>query len=183
MNSLLSVEPALTAAGFVGFWNTNVTAGRSRLDEGAAALLAGNPSLAGEHLPMEVALGRIHTDDKGWVFERIRRVRQTGGSFSAEFRVVTETGIRWVLNRGTLVPDDSGRMQGQGAYIDTTDAHSDVFMPAASLNHVVEDPLIAAADRCLEMHSTLKRGDYPDLRRLTEMLLVGFGRSLALRRS
>ncbi|MGU3282263.1 PAS domain-containing protein [Methylobacterium mesophilicum] len=133
---------------------------------------------------MEVALSRIHSDDKGWVFERIKRVRQTGGPFSAEFRVMTDTGkVRWVLNRGTLLPDEFGRMQGQGAYIDTSDAHSDVFISAGSFNQEVEDPLVAAADRCLEMHSTLKRGDYPDLRQLTEMLLVGFGRSLARRRS
>ncbi|MCJ2139979.1 PAS domain-containing protein [Methylobacterium sp. E-066] len=183
MIPLALTAPALKAAGFIGIWNTNVTAGRSLLDEGAAALLAGNPSLAGEPLPMEVALGRIHTDDKGWVFDRIRRVRQTGGSFSAEFRVVTETGVRWVLNRGTLVPDEFGRMHGQGAYIDTTNTHSDVFMPAASITQDIEDPLIAAADHCVEVHTTLKRGDYPDLRHLSEMLLVGIGRTLALRRS
>lgn len=115
----------------------------------------------GRVAPMEVALGRIHADDKEWVFERIRRVRQTGGPFSAEFRVMNESGkVRWVLNRGTLIADDR-KMHGQGAYIDTTDPHSDVFISAASLNQHYDDPLIAAADHCLKMHTTLKQAIIP----------------------
>lgn len=180
-----AVAPALQAAGLIGVWNTNVVAGRSILDEGAAAILAGNPSLAGELLPLEVALGRTHPDDRDWVFERIRRVRQTGGPFSAEFRILGEKDeVRWVLNRGTLVRDQAGAMHGRGVYIDTTDSHSGPFISAAAVaprpDH--EDPLIAAADQCVEVHAALKRGGYVDLRHLSETLLFGIGRSLASRR-
>ena len=38
-----AIVPALQAAGLIGVWSTNVVAGRSVLDEGAAAILAGNP--------------------------------------------------------------------------------------------------------------------------------------------
>jgi hypothetical protein len=178
-----AMAPALQAAGLIGVWNTNVVAGRSMLDEGAAAVLAGNPSLAGEPLPLEVALGRTHPDDRDWVFERIRRVRQTGGPFSAEFRILGEKNeVRWVLNRGTLVRNQAGAMQGRGIYIDTTDSHSGPFFPAAAPEHNLEDPLIAAADHCMEVHAALKRGGPVDLRRLSEALLFGIGRSLATRR-
>ncbi|MBE7157274.1 MAG: PAS domain-containing protein [Rhodospirillales bacterium] len=179
-----AIAPALQAAGLIGVWNTNVVASRSMLDEGAAAVLAGNPSLAGEPLPLEVALGRTHPDDRDWVFERIRRVRQTGGPFSAEFRILGERNeVRWILNRGTLVRGQAGGMQGRGIYIDTTDSHSDPFIPAAAIaarpDH--EDPLIAAADHCTEVHAALKRGGSVDLRRLSETLLFGIGRALATR--
>jgi hypothetical protein len=181
----MSYTPAITAlkaAGLVGVWNTNVVVGRSVLDEGAAAMMAGNPSLAGEPLPLEVALRQTHPDDRSWVFDRIRRVRQTGGPFSAEFRILTEAGkIRWVLNRGTLVPDETGRMMGEGIYIDTTDSHPDLFMPAATLHQDTPDPLIVAADHCIEVHTALKRGGYADLHRVSEALLFGIGRSLGWR--
>jgi hypothetical protein len=116
--------PALQAAGFVGIWNTDVPAGRSVLDAGAATLLAGNASLAGHPLPLDVALGQIHPEDRRWVFGKIGRVRQTGGPVSLEFRVLTVTGeIRWILNRGCLAVDATGVLQGRGAYIDVTDLY------------------------------------------------------------
>ncbi|KQP79271.1 diguanylate cyclase [Methylobacterium sp. Leaf113] len=182
MQSIAEAAPALRAAGLVGVWNTDVVAGKSILDAGAAALLAGNIGLAGRPIPLEVALGATHPDDKAWLFARIRRVRQMGGVFSAEFRVVTATGdVRWVLNRGTLAPDTSGAMKGLGAYIDTTDSHNTRFVSAGSLAQVGEDPLAHAADRCLETHSALAAGGYTNLRRITETLLLGIGRALAQR--
>ncbi|GJD76707.1 hypothetical protein CFIICLFH_4966 [Methylobacterium goesingense] len=183
MLSIASAVPALRAAGLVGVWNTNVAAGRSILDEGAAALLAGNASLAGQPIPMEVALSRTHPDDRPWVFERIRRVRQTGGPFSAEFRVLTEGGqVRWVLNRGLLKADGHGAMHGLGAYIDTTDSHGHPFLTAPSPDQDADDRLALAADRCIEAHAVLKSGGHTDLRLRAESLLIGIGRALARRR-
>lgn len=182
MFSIAGMDPALRAAGLIGTWGTNVAAGRSVLDEGAAALLAGNAALAGQPLPLEAALARTHPDDRDWVFERIRRVRQTGGPFSAEFRILTETNeVRWVLNRGTLTRDGAGAMQGRGAYIDTTDTHRGPFISAASLDQDAGDALATAADRCIEAHAALERGGHLDLRRLSETLLFGIGRALARR--
>lgn len=108
---------ALDAAGIVGTWDTDVPAGLSLLDEGAATLLAGNRALAGKPIPLDIAFGRIHPDDREWVFAAVRRVRQTGGPIAIEFRVLAAAGeIRWVLNRGHLTPDATGAMRGYGAY-------------------------------------------------------------------
>lgn len=143
-------------------------------------MLAGNSDLAGHPIPLEVALGRTHPDDLGWVFERIRRVRLTGGTFSAEFRILTPSNdVRWVLNRGTLAPDGTGAMQGLGVYIDTTDSHSTTGIPAAALKQAEEDPLIRAADHCLDAHAALKSGGYPNLLRMSETLLFSIGRAIA----
>ncbi len=182
MFSIARMDPALRAAGLIGTWNTNVAAGRSILDEGAAALLAGNGALAGQPLPLEAALARTHPEDRTWIFERIRRVRQTGGPFSAEFRILSEADkVCWVLCRGSLERDETGIMRGRGAYIDTTDAHNSPFIPATALNQDGEDPLIVAADRCIEVHTALGQGEHVDLQQLSETLLFGIGRRLAQR--
>ncbi|MCJ2118507.1 PAS domain-containing protein [Methylobacterium sp. J-001] len=184
MVALTAAVPALHAAGLIGIWNTDVAAGRSVLDEGAAAVMAGNPGLAGQPLPLEAALGRIHPDDRDWLFRQIRQVRRTGGSFSAEFRVLGEAGaVRWILNRGTISHIEDGRMQGLGAYIDTTVGHRSSNVPAALFAQGGEDPLLVAADRCIEAHTALKAGDHVDLRSLSELLLTSIGRTLARRLS
>lgn len=184
MHSIATAIPALHAAGLIGVWNTNVAIGRSEIDEGAAALLAGDSSLAGKPIPLEVALRRIHLEDKDWVFERIRRLRLTGGPFSAEFRVLASSGeIRWVLNRGVLKRDNTGVMYGMGAYIDTTDSHGGTFISAASLNEAERDPLVRAADLCLEAHDAIKLTGDAYLRLRAEQLLKSIGQALAQRRS
>ncbi|MCJ2139085.1 PAS domain-containing protein [Methylobacterium sp. E-066] len=177
---MLIINPALQAAGLVGTWDTDVPAGRSVLDEGAADLLAGDGGLAGQPMPLDIALRRMHPDDRGWVFDRIRRVRETGGSFSAEFRVLTGTGeVRWVLNRGTLAPDETGVMHGRGAYIDTTDTHRGSFLPDHPIEMHETDPLIVAADRCIAAHAAIGLVGDRKLQRLSDMMLFAIGRTLA----
>ncbi len=87
-----TAAPALQAAGLIGTWNTDVSAGRSVLDLGAASVLAGNPGLVGKPVPLDVALGRIHPEDRDRVFDTIQHLRQTGGSVAIAFRILTGAG-------------------------------------------------------------------------------------------
>lgn len=176
-------EAALDAAGLVGIWRTDVAAARSRLDAGAAAVLAGDAGLAETPLPLEVALGRIHPGDRDWVFERIRRVRRTGGPVSIEFRVrAGDGGIRWILVRGSLAPDAGGGMRGQGAYLDTTDWHRDRLRAVADgPAEAADEPLREAADHALRLREAVRRGRDPFLRALVDLLLFEVGRALAKR--
>ena len=182
MTSIAASDPALRAAGIIGIWDTNVPAGLSVLDEGAARLLAGNVDLAGRPIPLDIALGRTHPDDRDWVFDRIRRVRRTGGSTSTEFRIVTETGeVRWILNRGYLAPDTNGVMRGRGAYIDTTDTHRGSFQVVGADRSAEPDPLIEAVDLCIEAHKAVGRVGDRGLLRLSELMLFEIGRTIARR--
>jgi len=171
---------ALQDAGFVGTWDTDVLAGRSVLDAGAATLLSGDSSSAGKPLPLDVALGRIHPEDRGWVFDRIRTVRRTGGLVSMEFRVLSEAGhVRWILNRGRLAPDSVGALRGRGAYIDVTDLYAGAS-PAANGDDAAQGKhLEAAADQCIRVHSALERYGNENLQLISSMLLLGIGRALA----
>lgn len=179
---MAAISPAFQAAGIIGTWDTDVPAALSVLDEGAAQLLAGNIELAGRPIPLEVALGRTHPDDRDWVFGRIRRARRTGGAISSEFRIVTETGeVRWILNRGYLAPDAHGLMRGRGAYIDTTDSHRGPFLVVGADHPAEPDPLIEAVDRCIDAHKAVGRVGQESLIRLSELMLFEIGRTLARR--
>ena len=172
---------ALQAAGFVGTWNTDVPAGRSVLDAGAATVLAGNPDLAGQPLALETALGRVHPEDRDWVFGQIGRVRQTGGPVSLEFRILSGPGeVRWILNRGFLARDPSGTLHGRGAYLDITDLYRTAPPPDG-----IAPPggaLEAAADHSIQAHAALERHGNSYLRMVSGLLLLGIGRTLAGRR-
>ncbi|AWN35222.1 PAS domain-containing protein [Methylobacterium radiodurans] len=174
-----SFPPALEAAGIIGTWQTDVEAGRSILDDGAAALMAGDAGLAGKPLPLDVALGRIHPDDRDWVFAHIRRARRSGGPFTAEFRVRGPGGsVRWVLNQGRLPAEGAGGI-GYGMYIDTTHRHRD---PAAG-SEEPRDWLEVAADHCIAAREAIDRSGKPFLRLLIDALLLEIGRHLVRRRS
>ncbi|MCJ2069141.1 PAS domain-containing protein [Methylobacterium sp. J-030] len=173
----------LQAAGFVGTWNTDVAAGRSVLDLGAASVLAGNPGLVGKPVPLDVALGRIHPGDRDRVLDTIQDLWQTGGPVAIEFRILTGTGeTRWILNQGLVAPDEAGRLYGCGAYIDITELHGRWASPRADGTTPAEH-LDAAADHCIEAHTALERHGDATLRLLSGMLLLGIGRALAQRTS
>jgi hypothetical protein len=183
-----ATELALQASGLIGTWSTDVQAARSILDHGAAALMAGDAGLAGQPLPLEVALRRTHPGDRDWVFDRIRRMRRTGGPFSAEFRVETATSdVKWVLTLGTLAPDEVGVMRGRGCYIDTTSVHAKaVWQGGANKLQATaplqpSDPLIIASDRSIEAHEAIIQTGNRELREASEMMLWLLGRSLAQR--
>lgn len=179
---------ALEAAGLVGTWITDVAAGLSVLQGRAAAVLSGDADLEGRPVVMDVALGRIHPEDRDWVFGRIRQVRSTGGPFSAEFRILgADGGVRWILNRGQIRPDATGAMRGCGAYIDTTESHRHAMFPATRptiprmVPRGLQDPLDEAAEQCLRAHEAVGRSGQRPLRLLADMLLMEVGRALARR--
>ncbi|GJD58120.1 PAS domain-containing protein [Methylobacterium dankookense] len=171
----------LEAAGVIGTWTTDVRAGRSVLDDGAAAAMAGDAGLAGKPLPLDVALGRIHPEDRAWVFDRILRVREEGGPFTAEFRIRGEGGaVRWVLNQGRLPRPGEGR-HGHGTYIDTTQRHLAAGSPGSGWDE--PDVLEVAADHCIAAREAIDRSGRPMLRLLIDALLLEIGRHLVRRRS
>jgi len=174
---------ALQAAGFIGTWDTDVPAGRSVLDLGAASVLAGNPGLVGKPVPLDVALARIHPEDRDRVFGTIRDLRQTGGPVALEFRILTRTGeTRWILNQGLLAPAETGRLHGRGTYIDITNLYGRSG-PQRDGGAVPTEHLDAAADHCVQLHIALERHGDASLRRMAGMLLLGIGRALAQRAS
>ncbi|HWT22608.1 MAG TPA: PAS domain-containing protein, partial [Solirubrobacteraceae bacterium] len=64
----------------------------------------------------------IHPDDRPGVVEAVSRAREDDVPFEVEYRIVRADGeVRWVLDRGQLVPGAGGRLWMDGAIFDVTD--------------------------------------------------------------
>jgi PAS domain S-box-containing protein len=65
----------------------------------------------------------IHLDDREWVLAEDARVEETGGPFSAEYRMVTkDSRAVWVRDEAVLVRDEEGSpLFWQGVFVDITE--------------------------------------------------------------
>ncbi len=67
-------------------------------------------------------LSLVHRDDRDAVLEAIDRARDGFGPFSLEYRITRADGeVRWLLDRGQLVPGPGGRLWLDGALFDVTE--------------------------------------------------------------
>jgi PAS domain S-box-containing protein len=64
----------------------------------------------------------IHPDDRDAVMDAVARTTADQKPFSVEYRIVrADGGVRWVLDRGQLVPGSGGRLWMDGAIFDITE--------------------------------------------------------------
>ena len=67
-------------------------------------------------------LSIVHPGDRETVDAAIAETREQRGPFAVEYRIVRPDGtVRWVLDRGQLVPGAGGRLWMDGALFDVTD--------------------------------------------------------------
>lgn len=148
------LSAALSASGFVGTWEHDLESGNVVLDAGAAAILLGDPGFGGRSITLSQTLGGLHPDDRGWVKPEIDEFARTGGSFSAEYRVVSPSGkTRRLLDLGHSVQQADGIKNGCGVLIDITDRPVRLTHPTAGnvalSEHNLHDALAAFENRAL----------------------------------
>jgi PAS domain S-box-containing protein len=107
-------------AGQMGIWDWNMASGEVRWSSNIEALRGLNrESFGGTY---EAFLALIHPDDRERFTSTVQAAMEHGGSYEAEFRVVSPRGrVRWMLGKGQTFPDVDGkpaRMIGMG--IDVT---------------------------------------------------------------
>ncbi|WP_075215758.1 sensor histidine kinase [Mongoliimonas terrestris] len=117
------MQLAMEASGAIGVWDWNVTADEVVASPRFAAMFNVPPDDATTGAPIDVFVSAIHPDDRMRVAQEISRVVQTGGEYSAEYRVTQEDGtVRWVLARGRCMPPASGAPQRfPGVVVDITE--------------------------------------------------------------
>ena len=73
--------------------------------------------------PYESFLALVHPRDRSRVDAVHRRLLESGGAFSEEFRILRPDGeIRWIASRGEVTSDDEGRPRRLiGSYFDITE--------------------------------------------------------------
>jgi two-component system, cell cycle sensor histidine kinase and response regulator CckA len=123
--SRAALELAQLAAGF-GTWEWDVRTGAVSWTDGVYEILGVDPA---EFEPSAETLARhIHPDDVGTLPLAAKRLFASDDLYyELPCRVVRPSGeVRWLLSRGTLVRDESGRVtQVIGVTLDETDRHND----------------------------------------------------------
>jgi len=67
-------------------------------------------------------LSIVHPDDRDGILESVANATDDGRPFVLEYRIVrADGGVRWVLDRGQLVPGHGGRLWMDGAIFDITE--------------------------------------------------------------
>jgi two-component system cell cycle sensor histidine kinase/response regulator CckA len=121
--SRAALELAQLAAG-LGTWEWDVQTGALSWTDGVYEILGVDPA---EFAPSAETLARqIHPDDVGALHLAAKRLfASDDGYYEVPCRVIRPSGeVRWLLSRGTVVRDESGRVtQVIGVTLDETDRH------------------------------------------------------------
>jgi PAS domain S-box-containing protein len=127
----------------------------------------------------------IHPDDRAGVVEAVKNATDDGRPFVLEYRIVRADGaVRWVLDRGQLVPGTAGRMWMDGAIFDITDRRA---AEEAQRRHEVEqartEELRASRVRIVQAADAARRKIERDLHDGAQQRLVALALEIRLARS
>ncbi|MFJ7439665.1 PAS domain-containing protein [Methylorubrum thiocyanatum] len=171
----------------IGAWEDDVSADLIRGDAIMAAIFERSEADVEKGYTWAQLSSLFHPDDLRMDPSRHRHVREEGGLFVWEHRILPAPGIvRWVIARGYFERGTDGRMRGRGIVIDITDARMDGHVEGQShfltAYEASEAVLERIADRVLDIHAmvcALEAEGSPRLRELAEALLLELGRQIA----
>jgi PAS domain S-box-containing protein len=108
-------------AGEIGTWEFDVVSNIVRADLNLARMFELKPEQA-MGAPLEIYTKSIHPDDRERVVQSIKQAVESGEVYQEEFRVVgAGAPIRWVVARGRVEQDESGRgVRMPGVVVDIT---------------------------------------------------------------
>jgi hypothetical protein len=175
------LQQAIDATDVIGRWEYDVPNDRVYTDTLVALVFNVDPALAETGASLDVFLAGVHPEDRARTAREIRRSAETGLCCTIEYRVCSADGVvRWVLDRGRIVLDEAGRPQrGSGVVIDMTRTRCRGEASPPDGHDPDRNPLENAAEHCLAAHKALQAVPEPLLQRMSDMLLLEVGRSLA----
>jgi len=104
------LDLTMTNSDVIGAWNWDVSGDLIFTDRRFATTFGLDPEMADKGLPLEEFVNQIHVDDRARVADEIVRTIESGGAYSAEYRVVRPDGsISYVLAQGKLVVGEGGK--------------------------------------------------------------------------
>jgi signal transduction histidine kinase len=108
-------------AGEVGTFEWDIVADRLRGDQNFARIFSIRLDASGS-APLDDYLAAVHPDDRARVGETIQHTIATGDAYEAEYRIVGRGHERWVVARGRVERDDTGRpVRFPGVVLDITE--------------------------------------------------------------
>lgn len=106
------IDLALNSGAIVGTWVWDIPADRFTVDERFARSFSLSPQQCRQGLSLDVLMGSIHPEDWPHVRQAIASVMESGGPYSAEYRVRQFDGsYRWIEANGQCSLDAMGRPQ------------------------------------------------------------------------
>ncbi|WP_181708798.1 PAS domain-containing protein [Chthonobacter rhizosphaerae] len=111
------------AAGKVGTWVWDISAGTITADERLALMFGVDPADAARGAPVSMFTASVHPEDRERVETIMREVVQRGGFYEVEHRLMRADGtVRWIVARGECQFDETGQpIRFPGATVDITD--------------------------------------------------------------
>ncbi|MEA1831311.1 HWE histidine kinase domain-containing protein [Methylobacterium durans] len=146
---------ALGAAGMIGTWDWDLVADLVYADANFARIYTVDPEAAARGAPLAAYIKNFHPDDVPAFQAALDRTFAGADEFSCEYRILQpEGGVRWILARGRLVRDGTGRpVRFAGASVDITDrklAEERQRLLMLELAHRVKNTLTLVQAICLQ---------------------------------
>ena len=172
---------ALEASGGVGFWMWDIATDNARADPVTALLFNISPARSRAGVSLSEIMKAVYHEDQAHISQVILDCVQSGGSYTAEYRVCsTEGQMRWLFTRGHFYLDESGRpTTGRGVVVEISDSKSAGIAFATRDGTTIEDALNKTADLCLSLHNAVSQFGDTRIVALTETLLLEVGKHLA----
>jgi hypothetical protein len=168
-------------------WESDVEGDYIRGDAVMAQIYGLSTVEAAEGISIRRLLSMFHPEDLASDTVHQRRIREEGGLFVWEHRILPAPGIvRWVLARGHFERDLDGRMRGRGILIDVTDTRTEGHVEGPSRFLVAPEVTVSPAERMAEhalelweLRHELNAGSAARLQPLLRALMFELGREIA----
>jgi PAS domain S-box-containing protein len=130
-------------------------------------------------------LSIIHPDDRERVMEAVADTVDSGEPFALEYRIVrADGGVRWVLDRGQLVPGRGGRLWMDGALFDITERRAtEEALRHQEIEAARTEELRASRVRIVEAADAARRKIERDLHDGAQQRLVALAVEIRLARA
>jgi PAS domain S-box-containing protein len=127
----------------------------------------------------------IHPDDRDAVMEAVTHASDDGGPFVVEYRIVrADGGVRWVLDRGQLVPGPGGRLWMDGAIFDVTERRAaEEALRRQEIEQARTEELKASRVRIVQAADEARRKIERDLHDGAQQRLVALALDVRMARS
>ncbi|MEH3120053.1 MAG: hypothetical protein PGN25_21320 [Methylorubrum populi] len=174
----------LAKSGIVGTWEWDPATGHFLLDEGAAALMAGDARLAGGALLSERATAGLDTPDAvRFLGAVLRTAEQEEDDLRIDLRVRAPSGaVRRLLCRGRIHRNEHNRpVRCEGTLVDTVDVGAEARALLGLENEGAANAIDEAAELLIAARQAIDASGSRRLRQLVDVLLLEVAREIASR--
>lgn len=173
----------LARSGIVGSWEWDPATGQFLLDEGAAALMAGDAHLAGRPLLSERATAGLDTPTAVRFLGEVVRAAEGEADVRVELRVPAPRGpARRLLCRGRIHRDGRNRpVRGEGTLVDAADVGIEARALLGMENARAAEAIDEAAELLIAARRAIDASGSRRLRQLVDVLLLEVAREIASR--